>query len=718
MKKMIALTTTLLLLYSGSLYAQDNNYLEESVRIGNIGRKSTALKIELNNEDGIPVVIGVDSAKFNKWVKTHSAQNSNVRPGEIAYELAYTLFLFRTDSPEGLKKIIKTCPKRFYHLEWIEKNIAYLQSSLENEKRSLGSIQGSPGFIPRSTAQTLGLAAQTSVSTGFAFSEAQIIYGIVDFTISRAKEQLVEVYLSNWYDKLNGNTFTKQMLPHTLGTLKAFNDDQSLNVAQYGDKWKAAFQEDLRSIPVLLQDEAFVGQVLDATGRDCPEKAEISAIVTGGSRLVYGLYLKKHLVTTINDMSADYLIKKESKPATFKRMTVLSDILLKAGGTLENNDSYKAVSVDDISQMDYVSWKTFLKLLFIRHHEALRYVSNDSIDALFPDLIKKEKIDKFAKLYRQTISVVTTYQKAVNVHDDKSTTELNSEETRKIFELGFQLTEQVVNYLPDIAGPNNDTVLKEAKKCYSALSQIGEGIASRRYGAVVDGTAGIISMLNRNEKLDTLIVYIQRYGSFMVNIISATDAAQVEGALEELIPKNLYKLKNTHSFTVSLSSYPGFFGGFEKISKFPEAADGQPELNKSKTSSWAFAPAVYLPIGIDLNFGKKRKTKHSDKFTSTNLFLQVLDLGAVLNYRITGSGSSEESDPNITFKQILSPGLGVMFHFCDSPFVLGATTSYTPSLRKVSQEGNVYNSNAFRFGLFVAVDVTYFNLFTSKKAAQ
>lgn len=334
---------------------------------------------------------------------------------EIENELKYILFISSTNSSADLKKILTSCHKKFYHLDDIIKKIGVLQSA--------------------------------DASTNFAFSETQIIYGIIDFTISRAKEQLVEIYLSKWYDTLANNTFTNQMLPQTIGTLKAFNDDQSLNVAQYGDKWKAAFQEDLRNFPVLLQKESFVNSVLSKTHLSDREKLEVSAVITGGSRLVYDIYLKKHLVTAVSDMSTDYIAQGDTDHPAFKRLIVLSDILLKAGGTLKDNDSYTAVSVDDINRMEYASWKIFIKLLFIRHYSGLKYASLGDIDSLLPNLLENEKIDKFAQLYRQTINVVSTYQKSINSGAGVTTTNLNFEETRKIFDLSFKLTEQVVNWL-------------------------------------------------------------------------------------------------------------------------------------------------------------------------------------------------------------------------------------------------------------------------------
>ena len=613
-------------------------------------------------------------------------------------EFKYIIFIANEDDPKELLKIASTCPKRFEYLESIS-DLADMQAS--------------------------------GAKTNFAFSESEIIYGIVDFTISRAKEQMVEVYLSKWYNALEKDAITRTLLPQTLGVLNAFNTTQSLNLAQYGDKWKAAFQEDLRNFPIQLQNEVFVDTLLNRVKVAEPSKSEIKATITGGSRLVYDLYLKKHLVNILSDMSSSYVAETTPKYEVFKRLTVLSDILLKAGGTMNNNDTYVSTTLEDINRMDLASWKIFVKLLCIRNLDGINYVSSGKSDEFLNQLLIDPNLNKFSALYRQTLNTISTYQKAVNNVGNLQANELNFEESRKLFELSFQLTDQVISYIPlvikdaTVAQTIKDTHAK-IKQYYSALSEIGEGIANRRYGAVVDGTAGIIRMVDTKNEQETLLSNLQIYGSFMVNIINAKDSEQVKSALDELIPRNLYKLKNTHNFNISLSAFPGVLAGAERIYKFKENPDGTPQTDQPKVSSWAFTPAVYLPIGIDLSFGKKRHEKfdkkgknvNEKKFISTNIFFQIVDLGTALNYRITANDSEEESAPNVTFKQMLSPGFAIMKHFTNSPLVIGASANYTPSLRTINQSGNEFQSNAFRIGLFIAVDVTFLNLYTSNKVLE
>ena len=139
----------------------------------------------------------------------------------------------------------------------------------------------------------------------------------------------------------------------------------------------------------------------------------------------------------------------------------------------------------------------------------------------------------------------------------------------------------------------------------------------------------------------------------MINIINAKSSEEVKTALEELIPKNLYQLKNTHEFSISLSSYPGVFGGYEEL---------------SKTKSGGASLSAFMPIGLDFNIGLKSKKSTKD-FNSLNFLVQFLDFGAILNYRII-SKDGEETTPNVRFKQLLSPGFSVMKHFNNSPYAV------------------------------------------------
>jgi hypothetical protein len=85
-----------------------------------------------------------------------------------------------------------------------------------------------------------------------------------------------------------------------------------------------------------------------------------------------------------------------------------------------------------------------------------------------------------------------------------------------------------------------------------------------------------------------------------------------------------------------------------------------------------------------------------------------------LNYRLSGD-STESTAPEISWKQLLSPGVQVMWHFNNSPVVFGLSCNYTPELRNIDQKGVTYSANAFRFGAFLGVDVTIFNLHLSRR---
>src|SRR6202012_69803 len=110
-----------------------------------------------------------------------------------------------------------------------------------------------------------------------------------------------------------------------------------------------------------------------------------------------------------------------------------------------------------------------------------------------------------------------------------------------------------------------DKYNNNARPYLSSLAEMGEGISAKDYGKGLEGFAAILTKIDPQ---CTAIAYFQRFGSFMVNILTAKTPDAVSGALEELVPKNQYQVKNIKTFTVSVAALPGIIGGREWISQY------------------------------------------------------------------------------------------------------------------------------------------------------
>jgi hypothetical protein len=98
--------------------------------------------------------------------------------------------------------------------------------------------------------------------------------------------------------------------------------------------------------------------------------------------------------------------------------------------------------------------------------------------------------------------------------------------------------------------------------------------------------------------------------------------------------------------------------------------------------------------------------------SSVGIFAQIVDLGAVLNFRI---GDSTSTLPDkIEFKQIFSPGISINYGFNNSPLNIGVGYQYSPELRKISKNGNEIYPNGNRLFLRLAWDIPLLNIAKSK----
>lgn len=190
-----------------------------------------------------------------------------------------------------------------------------------------------------------------------------------------------------------------------------------------------------------------------------------------------------------------------------------------------------------------------------------------------------------------------------------------------------------------------------------------------------------------------------KYTKLMASIILAEDSNDIKEALDAVSMKTGgYMVKQQSYFSTTVSFYPGIEFGKERLKN-----TGIEETNGTYIGA-------NLPIGVEFAVGIDSKL-----IGSLGLFVQVLDLGAVLNYSLSNDNEDVATSPEFGFEQVLSPGAYLTTHFKNNPITLGIGASYSPSLREVTNNGITTNASALQFGLFLAVDLNVFTIFGSRK---
>lgn len=258
------------------------------------------------------------------------------------------------------------------------------------------------------------------------------------------------------------------------------------------------------------------------------------------------------------------------------------------------------------------------------------------------------------------------------------------------------------------------------------------------------------------------------YGNFMVNVLNAQNAEEVRQAIEAVaLPVGASRIKKNTLSSISINAYPGLYTGGEWLLNAGEADHQAAAVSFGFTApvglafNWGLrrsatpdeirrarlgralerqravglVPAATADttqgdsLSLDsLDAGTRSLQAVEDASTprafrqdgigrwqtlresSLSLFLSVVDLGAVVSYRLS-QNQAEGLPDNITLRQVFAPGLFVAYGFKRAPISLMLGTQYTPELRQVDASQLTTKYNALRVSLTLAVDIPMFNLF-------
>lgn len=208
------------------------------------------------------------------------------------------------------------------------------------------------------------------------------------------------------------------------------------------------------------------------------------------------------------------------------------------------------------------------------------------------------------------------------------------------------------------------------------------------------------------KKMIRLIEKIKPYALFMANVTEAKSEADITAALENVIlPVGSSSIKKNAVFNISIQSYLG------ARNSAPVGAD-----KKSHNTTWNNRYGVTAPIGITFStriYGGG----------SASLFLPLLDIGAVVDYKLKNDSSAAgKSTPStdgsyvIKLGQIISPGAYLVYGAHGNlPLALGVGFQYGPGLVNVSGAGSSVTNPYWTFRGFIAIDIPFFTLKNIRK---
>ena len=208
-----------------------------------------------------------------------------------------------------------------------------------------------------------------------------------------------------------------------------------------------------------------------------------------------------------------------------------------------------------------------------------------------------------------------------------------------------------------------------------------------------------------------------RYGAFLAAVVESEDAEDIKDAIRSIaLPSGSYSIKRRNFGNISLNAYPGLTGGAELLT-----GDGR--------RNWAPNFGFTAPVGLAFSWGYtdrinyeryalsnryRRRVDRSlpvrgERFLtghSGSLFFPLLDLGAVVLFRLDGNTQSLPED--VGFQQLFSPGVVYAHGFPNLPVSVLAGVQVSPRLRKFGEE----RRDAFRFNLGITVDLPMANFHT------
>jgi hypothetical protein len=200
---------------------------------------------------------------------------------------------------------------------------------------------------------------------------------------------------------------------------------------------------------------------------------------------------------------------------------------------------------------------------------------------------------------------------------------------------------------------------------------------------------------------------IRKVTGFLSDMVLAGNSKNLSQVIEKYaLPPNSYKIKRHTRSSWDVNAYVGAYLGAEILTSG----------NSSVSPVYGFS----VPVGVSYSWGKTMEPKGSDetifhtrkgdrvlKGNSITVNLSLIDIGAVVSYRLTND-ASKGLPQEVKWSQVISPGLHVRWGIGETPICFSAGIQSTPQLRKLNSTSPAVSAVRLYAGFFF--DIPLFNI--------
>lgn len=642
----------------------------------------------------------------------------------MAQNAYYDALFFKTISKDGLTEIEKSNGKGIFLTDEEITQIGYAKDFLDNPFKDfstefdVSSVRSALNKYNRAFAFTggmgfngggaLGIIAN-AISGDFSLSaedQTKVLDGLTKYYAEEFKKAQLLTYMQTFESTIGEVGELQVLFPNTYEKLKNTNPSK---FPELGDEYKEIFSQDLKALLDNLinhvenhkNTDALEGKLkfLNSTNtaliKSKPYYGSLKLSADISSKLVNnyhpvdlfnyldGTYYKPSYLTSASKLDEKLgliihgvnLFQKNLLDTTKTKSTQFSNVWL-------NYEEFNKINTLE-------EWKFFAGLIYQQDKEYFKKIIFDPTIVNFD--FSKSEMEKIKNVYVSILSSLNIIQEFRNSFDEDA---LNNNYV-EYMEIVLDVFQEIIKTEAfERAGFDYDDISKFLKISDYTL-QIYDNARSNDYSNSIYYVTLILNeILDANATYLETMQQIDQYGTFMTDVINSENSDEVKEVIKKhAAPPASFILKREYAKTFSITGQPGYFISTENIE-----------------GNWGFVSGISLPMGFEYTWKLKKGQENSSSF---GIFAQLIDLGAMLNFRVSDSTSTLPE--KVEFSQIFSPGGSLTYGFNNSPLTIGLGYQYTPELRQVTLEnGNEVYSKGHRIFLRFAWDIPFLNIWKSK----